>query len=86
MVDESPWAAGWMPSFGKEPCRGHWRKGVYHAELTRDHYLVHRDKVDPAKDLWGHLVEDAPDIVAWGRVLLVIGVVDLPLAYALSKG
>jgi hypothetical protein len=65
-----------------------WRKSLkdgscLHVEEYSTHYVVHRDKVDPHKNLLGHLVKDAPH---WLMViLLIISGIGLG-AYYLSKG
>lgn len=67
---------GWYPSvgIGKPGCVAHLRKGELHALDMGDHWLLHRDRVDPAKDPIGHLAQDAP---AAGVVMALVGLVFL---------
>jgi len=67
---------GWYPSIGigKPGCVAHLRKETLHALDMTDHWLLHRDRVDPAKDPLGHLAQDAPGV---GIVLGIAGFVVL---------
>ena len=71
-VDES--VEGWYQSLGisKEGCVGQLRRGRLHALDMGDHWLLHRDRVDPAVDPIGHLITDAPAVaVLFGFVSLL---------------
>jgi hypothetical protein len=65
---------GWYPSvgIGKPGCVAHLRKGELHALDMGDHWLLHRDRVDPAKDPIGHLAQDAPVV---GVAMALVGLV-----------
>ncbi len=72
---------GWYSSvgIGKPGCIGHIRKGVYHALDMGDHWLIHKEYVDPAMNPLGHLVLDAPQFL-WG-----LGIGALLLGALLSR-
>ena len=60
-----------MPDNAKETVLGHsngairqYRYGNLHIREYDDKFLVHADKADPRKDVLGHLVHDAPEILA----------------------
>ena len=41
-----------------------YRYGNLHIREYDDRYLVHTDRVDPRKDPLGHLIHDAPEVLA----------------------
>ncbi len=49
-----------------------YRYGNLHIREYEDKFLVHTDKVDPRKNVLGHLVSDAPEILI-GLASAVIG-------------
>jgi hypothetical protein len=53
--------------------RKQYRHGRFHVREYDDHYSVHMDKVDPAKDPVGHLVIDAPEYIAGASVGFAVG-------------
>lgn len=52
--------------------RRQYRKGRLHIREYDDKFLVHEDRVDPRVDPLGHLVYDAPEVVA-GLVGAIVG-------------
>ncbi len=72
---------GWYVSvgIGKPGCVAHIRKGPLHALDMADHWLLHRDRVDPARDPLGHLAADAPGV---GLALSVVGILGLLMLLA----
>lgn len=59
-----------MLSGAEETVLGHrngakkqYRYGNLHIREYDDKFLVHSDKVDPRKDVLGHLVHDAPEVL-----------------------
>lgn len=68
-----------MPSYAEETALGHrngakkqYRYGNLHIREYDDKFLVHSDRVDPRKDLIGHLVYDAPEVLV-GLACAVFG-------------
>jgi hypothetical protein len=57
----------------KNGARKQYRFGKLHVREYDDYYSVHMDKVDPAKDPFGHLVVDAPEYLAGAVVGLAVG-------------
>ena len=41
-----------------------YRHGNLHIREYDDHYTVHTDRIDPRRDPVGHLVHDAPEVLA----------------------
>ena len=72
---------GWYFSvgIGKPGCVAHLRNGNLHALDMDEFWLLHRDKVDPAKDPAGHLVVDAPGVLV---ALAAVGIFGLLVAAA----
>ena len=56
----------------KNGAKKQYRYGNLHIREYEDKFLVHTDKVDPRKDPLGHLLYDAPEILA-GIVCAVYG-------------
>lgn len=59
-----------MPGGAEETALGHrngakkqYRYGNLHIREYDDKFLVHSDKVDPRKNILGHLVHDAPEVL-----------------------
>lgn len=59
-----------MPGGAEETTLGHrngakkqYRYGNLHIREYDDKFLVHSDKVDPRKNVLGHLVHDAPEVL-----------------------
>ena len=59
-----------MPSGAQETVLGHrngakkqYRYGNLHIREYDDKFLVHTDKFDPRKDIVGHLLHDAPEVL-----------------------
>ena len=59
-----------MPSNAEETILGHkngakrqYRYGNLHIREYDDKFLVHSDRVDPRKNIVGHLVHDAPEVL-----------------------
>jgi len=50
-----------------------YRRGKLHVREYDDHYSVHMDRVDPARDPLGHLIIDAPEYIAGATVGLAVG-------------
>ena len=50
-----------------------YRYGNLHIREYSDKYLVHTDRIDPRKDPWGHLVQDAPEVLIGLACGLVTG-------------
>ncbi|HET7149663.1 MAG TPA: hypothetical protein VFI73_14340 [Candidatus Nitrosopolaris sp.] len=48
----------------KKGAKKQFRYGKLHIREYKDYYIVHMDKVDPAKDPMGHLLIDAPEFLA----------------------
>jgi hypothetical protein len=48
----------------KNGAKKQYRYGNLHIREYDDKYLVHMDKVDPRQDPLGHLIHDAPEILA----------------------
>ncbi len=68
-----------MPSNAEETVLGHkngarrqYRYGKLHIREYDDKFLVHSDNVDPKKDVLGHLVHDAPEVLV-GLACAVFG-------------
>ena len=60
-----------LPDNAKETILGHkngasrqYRYGNLHIREYDNEFLVHADKVDPGKDAIGHLIHDAPEVLA----------------------
>jgi hypothetical protein len=58
--------SAWKRSLGF-PKRGahpvlQWRDGVVHVHVTRTHYLFHRDRYDPHRELVAHLRHDVWEV------------------------
>ena len=45
----------------KKGAKRQFRYGNLHIREYDDHYTVHTDKIDPRKDMLGHLLIDAPE-------------------------
>ncbi len=56
----------------KNGAKKQYRYGNLHIREYDDKFLVHMDKVDPRKNLLGHLVSDAPEVLI-GLASAVIG-------------
>ncbi len=56
----------------KNGAKKQYRYGNLHIREYDDKFLVHTDKVDPRKNLLGHLVSDAPEVLV-GLASAVIG-------------
>ena len=56
----------------KNGAKKQYRCGNLHIREYDDKFLVHMDKVDPRKNLLGHLVSDAPEVLI-GLASAVIG-------------
>ena len=54
------------PTLLGDPCNAtnQYRYGNLHIREYADHYTVHVDKADPRRDPIGHLVHDAPEMLA----------------------
>jgi hypothetical protein len=57
----------------KNGAKKQYRYGNLHIREYDDKYLVHMDKVDPRKDPLGHLVHDAPEILAGIASGIIVG-------------
>lgn len=62
---------GSIPGWVQETVLGHprgamrqYRHGNLHIREYGDHFMVHTDRADPRKDPRGHLVMDAPEVLA----------------------
>lgn len=60
-----------MPSWAEPTMLGdprgaarQYRYGNLHIREYADHYAVHTDRIDPRRDPLGHLVRDAPEVLA----------------------
>ena len=60
-----------MPNWAQETILGYpqgsikqYRYGTLHIREYDSEYIVHTDKIDPRKDALGHLLHDAPEILA----------------------
>ena len=56
----------------KNGAKKQYRYGNLHIREYEDKFLVHTDKVDPRKNVLGHLVSDAPEVLV-GLASAVIG-------------
>lgn len=56
----------------KNGAKKQYRYGNLHIREYDDKFLVHTDKVDPRKNLLGHLVSDAPEVLI-GLASAVLG-------------
>ena len=53
-----------------------YRKGTLHIREYEDKFLVHEDRADPREDPLGHLIYDAPEVlagIAGGMIGAVLG-------------
>jgi hypothetical protein len=48
----------------KKSANKQYRYGNFHIREYDDKYIVHMDKIDPRKNPFGHLVFDAPEVLA----------------------
>lgn len=62
------WKKGLWP-LPKPGCRASYRRSSLHAYDMGDHYLVHRDRVNPEMDPIGHLVEDSQELILAGMAV-----------------
>ena len=56
----------------KNGAKKQYRYGNLHIREYEDKFLVHMDKIDPRKDPFGHLLYDAPEVLA-GLACAVFG-------------
>jgi hypothetical protein len=57
----------------KKEAKRQFRHGNLHILEYDDHYIVHRDKIDPRRDSLGHLLLDAPEYLAGTVSAVYIG-------------
>ena len=78
------WSAGWYRSVFNLPKDGSiasYRNKALHIHEMENCYIVHIDKVDPQVDPMGHLIEDAPQVIAAAVTIAVSAI----LIYALTR-
>lgn len=80
----TPHPRSWRRSLGKRIAGARaweqWRDGVIHVHVTPTEYWLHRDTVDPHREPWRHLVEDAPEVLARLRKVAQAGLAALVVA------
>ena len=63
-----------------------YRYGNLHIREYADHYTVHTDKADPRRDPVGHLIRDAPEILAGAAAGMAAGALSYLRARASGRG
>lgn len=80
----TPRPRSWRRSLGKRVAGAsaweQWRDGVIHVHVTPTEYWLHRDTVDPHREPWRHLAEDAPEVLERLRKAARVALVALLVA------
>lgn len=63
-----------------------YRYGNLHIREYADHYTIHTDRVDPRRDPVGHLIRDAPEVLAGAAAGMTAGALAYLRARASGRG